>query len=82
VPVTRPGRGHSGAGVLALLSCAALFTLSACDTSAPASGGGHEGHETHEAPHSESRPTSEHRTTAPTRPSEYNPKNCPTGLVC
>jgi hypothetical protein len=79
VPVsrTRAARG------VAMLSCALVLTLSACDTSesAPAGGGEHEGG--HQAPHSGTHPSSEHRTTAPTGPSgEFNPQNCPTGRVC
>jgi hypothetical protein len=84
------GRRRSAAGLLATLSCAAVLTLSACDTgSSESSGGssgggsGHEGgHPTEQ--HSGTHPSSaQHHTTAPTsRPSEYNPANCPTGLVC
>jgi hypothetical protein len=78
------------AGVLAALSCAAVLTLSACDTSKPApSGGGSSEHGeehggTHPTEHGGTHPSSEHRTTVPpsSRPSEYDPNNCPTGLVC
>ncbi|MHC1561840.1 hypothetical protein ACR9E3_23010 [Actinomycetospora sp. C-140] len=81
---------RSVAGLLALLSCAAVLTLSACDTSSESSGtGGGSGGGTaehgggHPTEHGGGHPSSEHRTTAPTsRPSEYNPANCPTGLVC
>jgi hypothetical protein len=65
-----------------MLSCAAVLTLSACDTSseAPSGGSGHEGGHTE---HSGTHPSSEHRTTAPSsRPSEFNPSDCPTGRVC
>jgi hypothetical protein len=75
----------STAGVLAALSCAAVLTLSACDTSEPAGGGGGSGHEGgHPAEHGGTHPSSEHRTTspAPPRPSEFDPNRCPTGLVC
>jgi hypothetical protein len=70
------------AGVLAALSCAAVLTLSACDTSEPAGGSGHEGG--HPAEHGGTHPSSEHRPTspAPPRSSEYDPSNCPTGRVC
>ncbi|MFC5141774.1 hypothetical protein ACFPK1_26310 [Actinomycetospora rhizophila] len=81
-------RRRSAAGVLAMLSCTAVLTLSACDTSSESSGGGggggsapasHEGGHHSGTPH----PSSTHHTTAPSsRPSEYNPANCPTGLVC
>ena len=81
-PLTGPTRRRSAAGVLAALSCAALLTLSACDTSSESGGGsGHEGG--HPTQHSGTHPTSQHHTTtAPTQPSEYNPRNCPSGLVC
>ncbi len=65
----------------AMLSCALVLTLSACNNSesAPAGGGGgHEGG--HQAPHSGSHPTSHHTPAAPT--GEFDPRNCPTGLVC
>ena len=47
-PLTGPTRRRSAAGVLAALSCAAVLTLSACDTSSESGGGsgggsGHEG---------------------------------------
>jgi hypothetical protein len=84
VPAAPTHRTRSTAGVLAVLSCAAVLTLSACDTSsetAPAGGSGHEGG--HQAPHSGTHPTSQHHTVAPTGPSgEFNPQNCPTGRVC
>jgi len=85
-PLTGPRRRRSAAGVLAALSCAAVLTLSACDTSSGSGGGsgggsGHEGG--HPTQHSGTHPTSQHHTTtAPTRPSEYDPRNCPSGLVC
>ena len=71
---------RSAAGLLATLSCAAVLTLAACDTSEPTpSGGGHEGG--HSAPHSGTHPT--HHTSAPAGPSgEFDPRNCPSGLVC
>jgi hypothetical protein len=87
-PLIGPTRRRSVAGVLAALSCAAVLTLSACDTSSESGGGsgggsgsGHEGG--HPTQHSGTHPTSQHHTTtAPTQPSEYNPRNCPSGLVC
>jgi hypothetical protein len=87
-PLIGPTRRRSAAGVLAALSCAAVLTLSACDTSYESGGGsgggsgsGHEGG--HPTQHSGTHPTSQHHTTtAPTQPSEYNPRNCPSGLVC
>jgi hypothetical protein len=85
-----PARRRTVAGVLALLSCAAVITLSACDTGESTGGGSggsrssgsseHEGGRS--APHTGTHPSSEHRTTAPTQPSEFTPRNCPTGLVC
>ncbi|WP_433032354.1 hypothetical protein [Actinomycetospora sp. CA-053990] len=83
-PLTGPTRRRSAAGVLAALSCAALLTLSACDTSSESGGGSGSGHEGgHPTQHSGTHPTSQHHTTtAPTQPSEYNPRNCPSGLVC
>jgi hypothetical protein len=80
VPVA-PSRRARAAGLLATLSCAAVLTLSACDTSSETapSGGGHEGG--HSAPHSGSHPT--HHTSAPAGPSgEFDPRNCPSGLIC
>jgi hypothetical protein len=71
-------RRRGAAGVLAALSCAAVLTLSACDTTSAPAGEGHEGG--HQAPHSGSHPTSHHTPAAPT--GEFNPRNCPTGLVC
>jgi hypothetical protein len=87
-PLIGPTRRRSAAGVLAALFCAAVLTLSACDTSSEAGGGsgggsgsGHEGG--HPTQHSGTHPTSQHHTTtAPPQPSEYNPRNCPSGLVC
>ncbi len=85
-PLTGSTPRRSAAGVLAALSCAAVLTLSACDTSRESGGGsgsgsGHEGG--HPTQHSGTHPTSQHHTTtAPTQPSEYNPRNCPSGLVC
>jgi hypothetical protein len=75
VPVSR----IRAARAAAMLSCALVLTLSACNNSesAPAGGGGHEGG--HQAPHSGSHPTSHHTPAAPT--GEFNPRNCPTGLV-
>ena len=71
------------------LLCGAAITLAACDTgggSGGSGGAGGSGSSEHEGgrstPHTGSHPSSEHRTTAPTRPSEFNPRNCPTGLVC
>jgi hypothetical protein len=78
VPVSR----IRAARAAAMLSCALVLTLSACNTSgsAPAggAGGGHEGG--HQAPHSGSHPTSHHTPAAPT--GEFDPSRCPTGLVC
>ena len=89
VPPIAPARHRTVAGVLAALSCAAVLTLSACDTSSSSGGGGGEGREgehssEHSNEHSGTHPSTEHRTTAPpsSRPSEFNPNNCPTGLVC
>lgn len=75
-----PSRRARTAGLLAALSCAAVLTFAACDTSEPApSGGGHEGG--HSAPHGGTHPT--HHTSAPAAPTgEFNPGNCPTGRVC
>lgn len=77
---TRPAR-RSAAGVLAAVSGAAVLALSACDTSESAPPGGGSGHEGgHSAPHSGPHPA-QHHTPAP--PSgEFDPRNCPTGLVC
>jgi len=80
---TRPSSRRSAARIMALVSCALVVTLSACDTSSGGSGGSeHEGG--HPTEHGGSHPSSEHHTTAPppTQPSEYNPRNCPSGLVC
>ncbi|GAA4919537.1 hypothetical protein EV188_103232 [Actinomycetospora succinea] len=80
-----PVRRRSAAGVLAMLSCAAVLTLSACDTSGESapSGGGSGGHESGHTEHSGTpHPSSTHHTAPTSRPSEYNPANCPTGLVC
>lgn len=81
-----PARRRTAAGILAALSCAAVLALSACDTSsesasaAPSGGEHREGG--HTAPHSGTHPTS-HHTSAPSGPTgEFNPRNCPTGLVC
>jgi hypothetical protein len=72
-------RRRAAGGVLAALSCAAVLTLSACDTTseAPAEGGHGGGHE---GGHSGSHPTSHHTPAPPT--GEYDPSRCPTGLVC
>ena len=83
---TRPSSRRSAARIMALVSCALVVTLSACDTSSGGSGGSggseHEGG--HPTEHGGTHPSSEHHTTAPppTQPSEYNPRNCPSGLVC
>lgn len=83
-PVT--ARRRAAAGVLAALSCAAVLALSACDTSsesAPSTPSGGEHREGgHTAPHSGTHPTT-HHTSAPSGPTgEFDPRNCPAGLVC
>lgn len=59
-----------------------MLALSACDTSsgsAPTGGGaGHGGG--HPAPHSGTHPTTHHTPASPS--GEFDPRNCPTGLVC
>ena len=76
-----PALPTRSARVVAMLSCALVLTLSACNRSEPAAPGGGSGHGGgHPAPHSGTHPSSEHRPVAPT--GEFDPRNCPTGLVC
>ncbi|MEJ2886602.1 hypothetical protein [Actinomycetospora aeridis] len=77
-----PVRRRSAAGLLAMLSCIAVLTLSACDTSSGSAPSGGAEHGGGHAEHSGTQHPSTHHTAPSSRPSEYNPSNCPTGLVC
>ena len=76
-----PDSRTRAARAAAMLSCALVLTLSACNTGESAPTEGNRGHEGgHQAPHSGTHPTSHHTPAAPT--GEYDPSRCPTGLVC